>query len=65
MKAVSLVDRLLWTDGDGVVHDEDDAKGQEFDLPTGEFERLEAAGAVAQPRSKDAKAAAEAVEEES
>lgn len=68
MKAVVLVDTLRWTE-DGAVRtfegpaDElgvgTSAKGLEVDLPQDEFARLEAAGAVAKPRSKAAKAADE------
>lgn len=54
-KAVALFDSVLWTDGDGAVHEF--FKGEEQDLPQPEFDRLEAMGAVASPRSKDAKAA--------
>lgn len=55
-QAVVLFDSVLWTADDGAVHEA--FKGQEVDLPKGEFDRLKALDAVASPSSKDAKAAA-------
>jgi hypothetical protein len=65
VKAVSLVDSLRWNEGEGderhvVTFDGDDgsgAKGQTVEIPSSEFDRLEAAGVVAKPRSDAAKAA--------
>lgn len=67
VKAVSLVDRLRWTNDDGVIVEFDDdgqaAKGVEVSIPSGEFDRLEKVGAVAKPKSKDAKAAKDAADD--
>lgn len=56
MKAVVTgVDRYRWTDDDGGTHSA--RKGEEIDVSDAEFKRGEEMGALAKPRSKDAKAA--------
>lgn len=62
VKAVSLVDSLRWNagEGDNRYVDTFDGKGETVEIPSSEFDRLEAAGAVAKPGSKAAKAAADA-----
>ncbi|MGH8984919.1 MAG: hypothetical protein ACRDY6_13735 [Acidimicrobiia bacterium] len=61
-KAVVLTTRAAWIDADGNRQSAD--QGAEVELPQAEFDRLRALDAVASPRSKDAKAAAEEAEAE-
>lgn len=63
-KAVLLFDAIAWVDEDGTRHDVD-GKGKEADVtPKDEFDRLVKLGAIAAPKSKNAKeAAAEAAAE--
>lgn len=51
-KVVSLVDTIRWTNSDGSISDFDDAKGETFDVPDSEAERLVKADAAAKGGKK-------------